>query len=61
MHASVDAVVAADVLAYVGACDGVFEESARVLKPYGRLVFTLEETASDGFGLGDGGAVGDVP
>ena len=51
---SVDIIVAADVLAYIGDCADLFGEAHRVLRAHGRLVFTLEE-GSDGFGLGPGG------
>ena len=51
---SVDIIVAADVLAYIGDCAELFDEAHRVLRTNGRLVFTLEE-GSDGFGLGPGG------
>ena len=53
-EASVDIIVAADVLAYIGDCAELFGEAHRVLRTNGRLVFTLEE-GSDGFGLGPGG------
>ena len=43
------------MLAYVGPCDALFAAAARALKPSGRLVFTLEETDGDGFGLAGGG------
>ena len=51
---SVDVIVAADVLAYIGDCAELFGEAHRVLRAHGRLVFTLEE-GSEGFGLGPGG------
>ena len=51
---SVDVIVAADVLAYIGDCADLFGEAHRVLRANGRLVFTLEE-GSEGFGLGPGG------
>ena len=51
---SVDVIVAADVLAYIGDCAELFGEAHRVLRTNGRLVFTLEE-GDAGFGLGPGG------
>ena len=51
---SVDIIVAADVLAYIGDCAELFGEAHRVLRTNGRLVFTLEE-GDAGFGLGPGG------
>ena len=51
---SVDIIVAADVLAYIGDCAELFGEAHRVLRANGRLVFTLEE-GDAGFGLGPGG------
>ena len=51
---SVDVIVAADVLAYIGDCAELFGEAQRVLRINGRLVFTLEE-GDAGFGLGPGG------
>ena len=51
---SVDVIVAADVLAYIGDCADLFGEAHRVLRAHGRLVFTLEE-GDAGFGLGPGG------
>ena len=51
---SVDVIVAADVLAYIGDCAELFDEAHRVLRTNGRLVFTLEE-GDAGFGLGPGG------
>ena len=38
-----DAVVSADTLCYFGALDGVFEATARALRPGGRLFFTVEK------------------
>jgi predicted TPR repeat methyltransferase len=52
---SVDVIIAADVLAYVGDCAELFGEARRVLRTNGRLVFTLEESDEAGFGLGSGG------
>lgn len=53
--ASVDVIAAADVLGYVGALDAVFEEARRVLRPGGRLAFTVESLGEGQapFALGD--------
>ncbi|TNF28177.1 MAG: methyltransferase domain-containing protein [Deltaproteobacteria bacterium] len=50
--ASVDAFAAADVLGYIGALSGVFAEAARVLRPGGHFVFTVEATTKGAWRLG---------
>ena len=49
---TVDAFAAADVLGYVGELAGVFVEAARVLRPGGHFVFTVEATAAGPWRLG---------
>ena len=50
--ATVDAFAAADVLGYVGELAGVFDEAARVLRPGGCFVFTVEATDAGAWSLG---------
>ncbi|PKN56692.1 MAG: SAM-dependent methyltransferase [Deltaproteobacteria bacterium HGW-Deltaproteobacteria-14] len=50
--ATVDAFAAADVLGYVGELGGVFGEAARVLRPGGLFVFTVEATTAGPWRLG---------
>lgn len=55
--ASFDVIVAADVFIYFGALDPLAESLARVLRPGGTIVFTIESAAEDGatYGLNAGG------
>jgi predicted TPR repeat methyltransferase len=50
--ASVDLLLAADVLVYVGDLFPVMREAARALKPGGLFVFTVQAHAGHGFALG---------
>ncbi|MCB9732137.1 MAG: methyltransferase domain-containing protein [Deltaproteobacteria bacterium] len=49
--ASVDALVAADALGYVGPLEALFAEAARVLRPGGALAFTIEATRTHPYEL----------
>lgn len=53
--ASYDLVTAADVFIYVGALDGIFPEIARILRPGGVSVFSVESSEQEPFRLGVAG------
>lgn len=50
--ASVDALVAADALGYVGPLEALFAEAARALRPGGALAFTIEATSAHPYVMG---------
>jgi predicted TPR repeat methyltransferase len=50
--ASANLVIAADVFVYLGALDGVFAQSARVLKPGGVLAFSVQSHEGEGVAVG---------
>ncbi|MCJ2081318.1 class I SAM-dependent DNA methyltransferase [Methylobacterium sp. J-090] len=51
-EAGTDLVTAADVMIYVGALTGLLAGAARVLRPNGRLAFSVQSHAGDGLILG---------
>jgi predicted TPR repeat methyltransferase len=44
---SVDVILSADVFIYIGKLDGIAQEAQRVLRPGGRLVFSIETLGDD--------------
>lgn len=44
---SVDVILSADVFIYIGKLDGIVQEAQRVLRPGGRLVFSIETLGDD--------------
>ncbi|MDO9425329.1 MAG: methyltransferase domain-containing protein [Methylobacterium sp.] len=51
-EAATDLVTAADVMIYVGALTGLLAGAVRVLRPNGRLAFSVQSHAGDGLVLG---------
>jgi predicted TPR repeat methyltransferase len=52
---SFDVVVSADTLVYFGPLEAVVAAAQRALRPGGRLVFTVEELAGEGYSLAPSG------
>ena len=50
-----DVIVSADTLVYFGPLEHVVSAAANALRPGGRLVFTVEELAGDGYSIGISG------
>ncbi len=51
-EAGADLVTAADVMIYVGGLEGLLDGAARVLRPGGRVAFSVQSHAGDGLVLG---------
>jgi predicted TPR repeat methyltransferase len=50
-----DVIVSADTLVYFGPLDEVVGAAASALRPGGRLIFTVEELAGDGYSISTSG------